>query len=56
VYNLVRSAIYGLEERPMVQGYHLGLAGKEVRVRDIEKIAERALAERGGAEPPVRWV
>ena len=56
VYNSVRSAVYGLDERPMVMGYHLGLAGKEVRVRDIEKIAERALAERGGAEPPVRWV
>jgi pyruvate ferredoxin oxidoreductase alpha subunit len=56
VYNSVRSALYGLSEGPTVMGYHLGMAGKEVRARDIEKIAARALEERRGPEPPVRWV
>jgi hypothetical protein len=32
------------------------MAGKEVMARDIEKIAARALEERRGPEPPVRWV
>jgi len=57
-YNSVRSALYELEERPVVHGYHVGLAGNEVRVQDIARIAERALrAARGETvEPPVTWV
>ena len=57
-YNSVRSALYELEERPVVHGYHVGLAGNEVRVQNIARIAERALrAARGETvEPPVTWV
>ena len=43
VYGSVRSAVYDLPERPKVLGYYAGLAGREVRVRDIEKAAEMTL-------------
>ncbi len=43
VYGSVRSAIYDQEEKPKVLGYYAGLAGREVRVSDIEKAAERTL-------------
>ena len=58
VYNSIRSAIYDLEEKPSVFGYHIGLAGKEVRVGDIEQIAEKTLKTEKGAkvEPTVRWI
>lgn len=55
VYNAVRSAVYGLDERPRVIGYHLGLAGKEVRVKDIKQAAARAL-EKGAPGEGVRWI
>jgi pyruvate ferredoxin oxidoreductase alpha subunit len=57
-YNSIRSALYGLEERPIVHGYHVGLAGNEVRVQDILRIAERTLkAARGETvDPLVTWV
>jgi len=58
VFGSIRSAMYGLEERPLVLGYHAGLAGNEVRVRDIEHMAERTLkAARGEkVESLVEWV
>jgi pyruvate ferredoxin oxidoreductase alpha subunit len=58
VFNSVRSALYGLEERPTVLGYHIGLAGNEVRVGDIERIAGRTLKAAMGeeVEPAVIWV
>jgi pyruvate ferredoxin oxidoreductase alpha subunit len=57
-FNSIRSAVYGLEDRPLVLGYHAGLAGNEVRVKDIEHIADRTLKAAGGAkvEPLVTWV
>ncbi|MCJ7632174.1 pyruvate ferredoxin oxidoreductase, partial [Candidatus Bathyarchaeota archaeon] len=58
VYNSIRSAIYDLEEKPLVLGYHLGLAGKEVRLRDVEQIAERTLktANEKKVETFVTWI
>ena len=57
VYNSVRSAVYGLDERPRVLGYHIGLAGKEVRVKDIKQVAERALTDKERpAGEAVRWI
>jgi pyruvate ferredoxin oxidoreductase alpha subunit len=56
VYNSVRSAVYGLDERPGVLGYHVGLAGKEVRVRDIKQAAQRALEKGAAAGEGVRWI
>jgi pyruvate ferredoxin oxidoreductase alpha subunit len=55
VYNAVRSAVYGLDERPRVIGYHIGLAGKEVRVKDIKQAAARALEKEAPGEG-VRWI
>lgn len=58
VFNSLRSVLYGLEEKPTVLGYHVGLAGNEVRVGDIERIAERTLKAAKGeeVEPAVIWV
>jgi pyruvate/2-oxoacid:ferredoxin oxidoreductase alpha subunit len=57
-FNSIRSAMYGLDERPKIHSYHVGLAGNEVRVQDVTRIAERTLkAARGeGVEPLVTWV
>lgn len=57
-FSSIRSAMYSLEERPLVLGYHAGLAGNEVRGKDIEHIANRTLrAARGEkVEPLVTWV
>lgn len=58
VFASVRSSLYDQEERPIVLSYHAGLAGNEVRVRDIEHIADRTLkAARGErVESLVEWV
>lgn len=57
-YNSIRSAMYGLEERPLVCGFHIGLAGNEVRVKNIERIGNKTLkaASTMKCEPPVTWV
>ncbi len=53
----LRRALYDLDERPKVLGFYAGLAGAEVRVRDIEKMAEKTLkAARGEkVDPIVEW-
>jgi pyruvate/2-oxoacid:ferredoxin oxidoreductase alpha subunit len=58
VFNSIRSAIYGLDERPKIHDYHVGLAGNEVGVNDIIKIAERTVRASSGEkiEPLVTWV
>jgi len=58
VFGSVRSAVYDLEDRPTVLGYYAGLAGKEVRVRDIERIGDRTLrAARGErVDSLAKWV
>ena len=58
VFSSVRSALYGQDEQPLVLGYHTGLAGNEVRVRDIEYIADRTLkvARCEKVESLVEWV
>lgn len=58
VFGSVRNAIYDLEERPLVLGYYAGLTGKEVRVRDIEQIADRTLRVARGEklDSLVKWV
>ncbi len=57
-HTFIRNAIYDLEERPKVLGFHAGLAGKEVKVSDIERMAEKVLkAARGeSVSPLVEWV
>jgi pyruvate/2-oxoacid:ferredoxin oxidoreductase alpha subunit len=53
----LRRALYDLDERPRILGFYAGLAGAEVRVGDIEKMAEKTLrAARGErVEPIVEW-
>jgi pyruvate/2-oxoacid:ferredoxin oxidoreductase alpha subunit len=57
-FNSIRSAMYELDEKPTINGYHIGLAGNEVRVQDITKIAERTLKAAKGEKmmPLVTWV
>ncbi len=52
-YGSIRSAVYDMEDRPKVLGYYAGLAGREVRVRDIEKAANLTL--KGGEAAPT-WI
>ena len=58
VFTAIRNSLYDLEERPKTLEFHAGLAGKEVRVRDIMRIGEKTLrAARGEkVEPLVEWV
>ena len=58
VFGSVRSAVYDLDDRPAVLGYYAGLAGKEVRVRDIEQIGNRTLRAAHGEklDSLVKWV
>ena len=54
-YGSIRSAVYDMKERPKVLGFYAGLAGREVRVRDIEKAAEMTL-KGGGADNAPTWI
>ncbi len=58
VFHQIRSHIFELEDRPKVLGFHAGLGGKEVRVRDVVKIGEKTLkAARGGTvESQIEWI
>ena len=57
VYAELRSALYDLEDRPRVLGFHTGLAGKEVTPGHVSHMAEKTLnAAAGGAESAVEWV
>ncbi len=52
-YGSIRSAVYDMKDRPKVLGFYAGLAGREVRVQDIEKAAELTLK---GAEAAPTWI
>jgi pyruvate ferredoxin oxidoreductase alpha subunit len=58
VFGNVRDSMYDLEERPRTLQFHAGLRGKEVKVTDIERIAEKTLRAARGEEvaPLVEWV
>jgi len=57
VYAELRSALYDLDDRPRVLGFHTGLAGKEVTPGHVSHMAEKTLnAAAGGAESAVEWV
>jgi pyruvate ferredoxin oxidoreductase alpha subunit len=38
LFNEVRSALYDLDDRPLVQSFVAGLGGREVLVRDVEEM------------------
>ena len=40
LFNEVRSALYELDQRPLVQSFIAGLGGREVLVRDVEEMAQ----------------
>ena len=42
LFNEVRSALYELDQRPLVQSFIAGLGGREVLVRDVEEMAQMA--------------
>ncbi len=54
-YGSIRSAVYDMKERPKVLGFYAGLAGREVRVRDIEKAADMTL-KGGGVDNAPTWI
>jgi len=58
VFGNIRNSIYDLEERPKTLQFHAGLSGKEVRVGDIERVAEKTLKAAKGetVAPLVEWV
>jgi pyruvate ferredoxin oxidoreductase alpha subunit len=57
VFNETRSAVYDMDERPRVLGFHTGMAGEEVTPGMIKKIAEKTLkATTQRVEPTVEWV
>ncbi len=57
-FNMLRSSIFDVENRPKTLQFHAGVGGKEVRVEDIVRIGEKTLkaAEGGKVEPIVEWV
>lgn len=57
-FNMLRSSIYDVENRPKTLQFHAGIGGKEVRVEDIVKIGEKTLKVAQGeqAEFIVEWV
>jgi pyruvate/2-oxoacid:ferredoxin oxidoreductase alpha subunit len=58
VFGEIRNSLYDLDERPRTLQFYAGLIGKEVKVGDIEKVAEKTMrvAEGGEAGPVVEWV
>jgi len=55
-YGSIRSAVYDLDERPTILGFYSGLAGKEVRVRDIEHVANKTLKAKKGEKEAAEWI
>lgn len=58
VFGNIRDSIYDVEERPRTLQFHAGLSGKEVKVGDLEKVAEKTLKAAQGetVSPLVEWV
>ncbi|MFB0543661.1 MAG: transketolase C-terminal domain-containing protein [Candidatus Bathyarchaeia archaeon] len=58
VFSGIRNALYDLDDRPKVLGFHAGMSGAEVMVADIMNVGEKTLnvARGGKAEPLVEWV
>ena len=40
LFNELRSALYPLEQRPLMVGFIAGLGGREIRVRDVDQIVD----------------
>ena len=58
LFQEIRSALYPLKERPLVQGFIAGLGGREIRVSDVNRmtaIIDEAL-EKGQVEQENHWI
>jgi len=53
----LRHSLYDLDERPRTLSFHAGMRGKEVRVEDIKRMAEKTLKAARGEKvtPLVEW-
>ena len=58
LFNELRSALYSLEQRPLMLNFIAGLGGREIRVRDVNNIVEigqQAVAT-GNIEQETTWI
>jgi len=53
----IRHSLYEMDDRPVTLNFYAGLRGKEVRVRDIKRMAEKTLKAAAGEKvsPIVEW-
>jgi 2-oxoisovalerate ferredoxin oxidoreductase alpha subunit len=58
VFTELKSALYHLEEQPLVLGFIAGLGGRDIRIRDLTKAARKAFValEKGVKYPKEEWV
>lgn len=58
VFSGIRNALYDIDERPKVLGFHAGMSGQEVRVDMLTRVGEKTLkvARGGTVESLVEWV
>jgi 2-oxoisovalerate ferredoxin oxidoreductase alpha subunit len=58
LFTELKSALYHLEEKPLVLGFIAGLGGRDVRIRDLTKAARKALEalRKGVRYPKEEWV
>jgi pyruvate ferredoxin oxidoreductase alpha subunit len=53
----IRHSLYDVDERPALINFHAGMRGKEVRVEDLKRMAEKTLKAAKGEKvsPMVEW-
>ena len=56
VFNELRGALYDMDERPNVVGFHTGMAGKEVTPDHIKHIAKKTLGSIPEKVDQVEWI
>jgi 2-oxoisovalerate ferredoxin oxidoreductase alpha subunit len=58
LFTELKSALYHLEEKPMVLGFIAGLGGRDIRIRDLTKAARKAFEalKKGVKYPKEEWV
>ncbi len=58
LFTELKSALYHLEEKPLVLGFIAGLGGRDVRIRDLTRAARKGLdaIKKGVKYPKEEWV
>ena len=58
LFTELKSALYHLEEKPLVLGFIAGLGGRDIRIRDLTKAARKGLdaLKKGAKYPKEEWV